>query len=155
MKILVFSDSHGDAASMARAVELEGPDEIFHLGDVTGDARRLAGQFPAIPLVQVRGNCDGWCDVPDEALVSRGGKRLLLTHGHRYRVKSGLELALAAARGAEADALLFGHTHQPLCDLQGGLWVVNPGSIRGPVRRTYAVLTLERGELACRMGALT
>ena len=150
MKILVFSDSHGDAASMARAVELEGPDEIFHLGDVTGDARRLAGQFPAIPLVQVRGNCDSWCDVPDEALVSRGGKRLLLTHGHRYRVKLGPGLLLQEGRERGIGCLCYGHTHEPVAQLQiDGRWLINPGTAGGIGNRaTYAVVHAEDGQLS-------
>lgn len=98
------------------------------------DAQRLSDWYPELPLVQVCGNCDGWCDVPDERLLHVGGRTLLLTHGHSYRVKSGLDLALSAARSSGADILLFGHTHLPLCDRQGALWVLNPGTIRGPLR---------------------
>ena len=33
MKILVFSDSHGDRQTMVLAAEAHRPDAIFHLGD--------------------------------------------------------------------------------------------------------------------------
>ena len=154
MKLLVFSDSHGDADSMARAVDLEQPDQILHLGDTVRDAERLVDWYPEIPLVNVCGNCDGWCNTPDERLITVAGKALMLTHGHCYRVKSGPYMAIEAARTAGADVLLFGHTHQPLCDRQGELWVVNPGTIRGPVRRTYGVITIAAGKLDCRIGEL-
>lgn len=154
MKLLVFSDSHGDVGSMDRAVELERPDRILHLGDVVRDAERLADHYPELPLDNVCGNCDGWCDVPDERLLRVGTRTVLMTHGHGYRVKSGPELAVAAARAAGADVLLFGHTHRPLCDRQGALWIVNPGTIRGPLQRTYGVITLEGDRLDCRIGSL-
>ena len=50
MKAVVFSDSHGDTAAMREAVEREAPDQILHLGDLTGDAERLGIRFPQIPL---------------------------------------------------------------------------------------------------------
>ena len=154
MKLLVFSDSHGDTDSMSQAVERERPDQLLHLGDMVRDAQRLSDWYPELPLVQVCGNCDGWCDVPDERLLHVGGRTLLLTHGHSYRVKSGLDLALSAARSSGADILLFGHTHLPLCDRQGALWMLNPGTIRGPLRRTYGVIEISGGRADCRIGAV-
>ena len=58
MKILVFSDSHGNTDHMLTAVEREKPDRIFHLGDGWDDAQTLHRMFPDIPLEQVPGNCD-------------------------------------------------------------------------------------------------
>ena len=153
MKLLVFSDSHGDVESMWQVTELEQPDGILHLGDLVQDAQRLSEYYPEVPLYNVCGNCDGWCDTADEHLLTIGGRKLLLTHGHRYRVKMGQELAVAAAREAQADVLLYGHTHIPLCDRQGELWIVNPGSIRGPVRRTYALIELDGETVHCHIEA--
>ena len=61
MKILVFSDSHGNEDNMVRAVERERPstlDAIVHLGDGWRDAEALHRLYPRIPLEQVPGNCD-------------------------------------------------------------------------------------------------
>ena len=61
MKILVFSDSHGNEDNMIRAVERERPstlDAIVHLGDGWRDAEALHRLYPRIPLEQVPGNCD-------------------------------------------------------------------------------------------------
>lgn len=42
------------------------------------------------------------------------------------------------SRERQADILLFGHTHQPLTDYDDGLYILNPGSLRG--RGTYGLL---------------
>ena len=41
MKILIFSDSHGDVDIMRDIVEKEKPDMIIHLGDSIKDAEKL------------------------------------------------------------------------------------------------------------------
>lgn len=56
------------------------------------------------------------------------GKRILMTHGHRYGVKSGYLRAVYAAKEQQADILLFGHTHRAECFQEEGLWVLNPGA---------------------------
>lgn len=150
MKILVFSDSHGNTSFMEQAVEAEAPDQILHLGDVLRDARALAGRFPQIPMTCVPGNCDGLGgSEPAERVVELEGKRILMMHGHTRGVKAGIGGAVWAGREAEADVVLFGHTHEPLCDRVGPMWVVNPGSVRGYYLTTYAVINLAGEELEC------
>ena len=146
MKILIVSDSHGDVENMCRAVEITRPERIIHLGDGWRDAAKLHERFPAIPLDQVRGNCDIGCEESAEKLLTLGGKRLFLCHGHTQHVKYGLLSALYTAREQEADALLFGHTHQPLVDFDQGVMLLNPGSIGERFRPTYGVLTIENGQ---------
>ncbi len=146
MKILVFSDSHGDVENMCRATEIVRPDRIVHLGDGWRDALALHARFPALPLDQVRGNCDVGCDAPAQQLLTLGGKRVFLCHGHTLHVKYGLLSALYTAYEQEADALLFGHTHQPLVDFDQGVMVLNPGSIGARFRPSYGVLRIENGQ---------
>ena len=38
VKLLLFSDSHGNVANMADAVRLERPDRVLHMGDLARDA---------------------------------------------------------------------------------------------------------------------
>lgn len=153
MKILVLSDSHGNLDYMRQAVEREKPDRIFHLGDVVRDAARLQRRYPQIPMDNVRGNCDG-CDesAPEEKEVLCGGKRLWLIHGHAYHVKSGMGLGMAVseARARGADVLCFGHTHKPLCTIEGGVWVLNPGTCKGFPNATCGVIEIEDGQVRCR-----
>lgn len=147
MKILVFSDSHGNVDNMIQAVEREKPDRIFHLGDGWTDAEQLHAMFPAIPLEQVPGNCDFRMAEPAVKLVELGGKRIILCHGHTYRVKTGLMDAGYAAREQKADLLLFGHTHSATQEWAGDSLLVNPGSIGYWGSPSYAVVRIEDGRL--------
>ena len=88
-----------------------------------------------------------------ERLIELGGVRILMMHGHTRGVKSSAMNACYAARECGAQILLFGHTHRPLVDWDGTLWVMNPGSIRD--RRTYGVITLEGGKIDCAAQTLT
>ena len=153
MRILVLSDSHGCVEPMEQCVERVQPQVILHLGDCVRDAQRLEERYPQIPLLGVPGNCDyGGLDQP-ERLTELGGVRILMMHGHTRGVKSSAMNACYAARECGAQILLFGHTHRPLVDWDGTLWVMNPGSIRD--RRTYGVITLEGGKIDCAVQTLT
>ena len=95
-----------------------------------------------------------WADADNpERLIELGGVRILMMHGHTRGVKSSAMNACYAARECGAQILLFGHTHRPLVDWDGTLWVMNPGSIRD--RRTYGVITLEGGKIDCAAQTLT
>ncbi len=149
-KLLVFSDSHGNVANMADTVRLEQPDGILHLGDLVRDAQRLGEQFPQIPLLFVPGNCDGRrSDLPQERVFTQEGCRIMMAHGHQYHVKMGRSAAESAARQAGANILLFGHTHEPVCEFERGLWIVNPGSAGSLAAATYAVICLEEDGAVC------
>ncbi len=150
MKILVLSDSHGNTQPMLDAVFDEDPQQIVHLGDHSRDCAALLEAYPRIQLRSVRGNCDGRAREPDWDEFVTDGKRIFMTHGHLYGVKTGLGPVLNAAFLREADILLFGHTHTPFHATAEGLLVVNPGSV-GMGKRTYAVLELEHGAVSCRI----
>ena len=149
MKILVLSDSHGMLAPMEQAVSATSPDVIVHLGDYHRDAAALEDRFPDIPLVSVPGNCDfPGGDEPLTRVLQWEGVRVLITHGHRYGVKGGLLKLELAAREAEAQLALFGHTHRALCEDVGDLWLLNPGSC-GYGFPTCGVVELEEGTVRC------
>ncbi len=151
MKWLVFSDSHGSMDYMRRAVEAEKPDRVLHLGDVARDGARLQALFPKLPMEQVRGNCDGWGgDEPEEKEVFFMDRRVWMLHGHTYHVKYGTGMLVSEARARGVDVVVFGHTHQPLCDWDG-LWVMNPGTVSGRPRATYGVIELTDKGLSCRI----
>ena len=144
MKILIFSDSHGELAHMRQAIQRENPDYLFHLGDHDLDAADLAEEFPTLPMVAVQGNCDTWCsDSPVTRVVPIGGLRLFLCHGHTYGVKSSLLRASYAAREENADILLFGHTHEAYRETAPtGLVLFNPGACGFNFNPTYGCLTV-------------
>ncbi len=126
MKIIVFSDSHGDTRSMEEVLRRETPDQILHLGDCVRDAQRL--DTGGVPLLQVAGNCDYGVSVPSILTPVFQGVRVFMTHGHLHGVKTSYLRAIYAAQEAEAAILLFGHTHRAECFVREGLWVMNPGA---------------------------
>ncbi len=112
LNLLVLSDSHGRADRIEALLRRTSPDTVLFLGD---GLRDLAVVPDHVDVRAVRGNCDWYttCDAPYFRLLEIGGYRLYLTHGHREGVKHGIDAALEAALAANADALLYGHTHVP------------------------------------------
>ena len=147
MKILVFSDSHRSLSGMYAAIDRHQPQQVIHLGDMMSDAEEVAEHYPRLPFCLVPGNCDGWgVATPVKKQITLEGKSILLSHGHRWGVKSGYDTAIADARAVDADILLFGHTHVPLCQqLEDGLWMMNPG----PARSGYGLIELDNGHIFC------
>ncbi|MGB9080106.1 MAG: metallophosphoesterase [Desulfuromonadaceae bacterium] len=143
MKVLVISDTHGNANRAFRAHTLSEPvDAIIHLGDGAADADLLREALD-IPVINVAGNCDPGSDAPREQVWECEGKRILLTHGDLYQVKRGLERLRQRAEEIGADAVLFGHTHQGVLENHAGLLLVNPGALsQAGHHRSYAVLTI-------------
>ena len=130
MKILVFSDSHGNDHRMALAVKKHKTAEIIiFCGDGHRDIEDLGRTFPKKKIFAVRGNCD-WCnDLPLLMTVELGGKRVMITHGHAQYVKEGIERLTALGHRENADIVLFGHTHRPLTTADGRMLIMNPGSV--------------------------
>ena len=149
MKILVMSDSHGNRPAMINAVEKEHPQQVLFLGDGLRDVDVLQEKFPLLPIFTVPGNCDyGSFDEP-ERLIEIRGVRILMMHGHTRNVKYGTLSACYAAREAGAQILLYGHTHRPLVDYDGSLYVMNPGTIGERPRSTYGIITIDGGKVNC------
>ncbi len=138
-EVLVLADTHWDFGFVLKALEARPEVRILvHLGDHCADAVRLAA-FRNLTLHNVRGNGDGDCEhgCPLEDAFVVEGHRLLLVHGHRFGVKSGLQTLTdyALERDPPVDAVLFGHTHRPYRRLvakrgRPPLLVLNPGSAR-------------------------
>lgn len=146
MKILVFSDTHGLTASAVREAKSHtDAEEIIHLGDNVRDAYEIQ-KLTGLPVTMVKGNCD-YSPEPEKLIITKGGCRIFLTHGHRYRVGfSLLNLALAAEE-AGAQAAFFGHTHKSLIEYENGVLLLNPGSISNPrgCPESYAVVDVNDG----------
>ena len=155
MKILVLSDSHSSLRFMFSCVQQLAPDAVIHLGDYYDDGQALHEAFPGIRLYQVPGNCDRYRCPPGqpEILVDRVlGVNLYMTHGHCHSVKLTHTRLLQDARACHADAVLYGHTHQPDCRQEpDGMWILNPGSC-GYGGRTAGLIEVENSKiLSCRV----
>lgn len=154
MKILVLSDSHSGLSFMRRCMESIKPDAVVHLGDYYDDAETIAEEFPHITMYQVPGNCDRYRCPPfaQEILITVVcGVRLYLTHGHRHQVKSTTNLLIRAAREAQVDAVLYGHTHIADCRYEDGLWIMNPGTC-GYYGGSAGLIEVKNGKIvSCRV----
>jgi len=160
MRLLVASDSHGNTDTLRRIVAPQGAAQgtpcgaaqpsaaaLLFLGDGARDAEAVLAATPdAPPLFAVRGNNDFGVDWPLSRLEIFGDKRIFMTHGHAYAVKRGADALLAAARGARADVVLFGHTHASYKGYEDGLYICNPGYAR---RGEYAVLDITKAGVVC------
>jgi len=125
---------------------LRGVDLIIHAGDVNG-AQTIAALADLAPVEVVRGDHDsnvtGW---PVSKEVTVEGKRIVIVHGNRSRWAEEPQtllwtLSLGAyhphsrlarvlrARFANADAIVFGHTHRPLIETLSGTLMFNPGGV--------------------------
>lgn len=147
MELLVFSDSHGNIRPLTEALrrQVRPPDAVIFLGDGLRDVLGLT--FSESAFYAVAGNCDGYLpafldgEESEVSLLSLEGHRILLTHGHRFWVKSGMGELLRYAAERRADIVLYGHTHQPHAEtlpagtVIGGrplahpIHLFNPGSI--------------------------
>ena len=143
MKVLVISDTHGCSNRAFNAHSLAGPvDIVIHLGDGAADADLLRAALD-IPVINVAGNCDPGSSAPRERVWECEGKRILLTHGDAYQVKSGLARLRQRAEEVGVAAVLFGHTHQGVLEDHAGLLLINPGTLSNAGQhRSYAVLNI-------------
>lgn len=160
MKLMFASDIHGSLPAtervLARFAE-SGARWLIILGDVLNHGPRNAlpeGYAPAQVaerlntladrIIAVRGNCDSEVDqmllsFPITASwqqVLTDSQRLFLTHGHLYHPDN-LPPLLAG------DVLAYGHTHLPVAEKRGDIFLFNPGSVsipKGGFAASYGML---------------
>ena len=160
MNILVFSDSHGRGARIDAVIQLQirKPDAIIFLGDGLRDIAYC--DTGNIPVYAVQGNCDIYNyfkseNVEGELLFTLGDKKIFITHGHKYGVKSGEGYLVFTAAKMGADIVLFGHTHKAMetvldkddnkygLKLSKTMYVMNPGSI-GDYDASFGTIEIDR-----------
>ena len=131
-RIVAISDTHGAYKPIEQMYEKFKADIYVHCGDGYREAEifRNSGEFH--PLVFVKGNCDINCPEPAERELNVDGRKIFITHGHRYYVKSGMSELYDLAKREGYTAVFFGHTHNPTCSYVSGCWFLNPGSAGRP-----------------------
>ena len=144
MRVLVVSDVHGDLRGLCEAIEQQPTAKVvIFLGDGLRQAEEAADRYPDRAFYMVPGNCDFGSDAIPIRQETFGGKRFYFTHGHLHNVKYTFYRLEMAAREAEVDIVLFGHTHQPYEEYADGLHLFNPGSLR--YGRTYGYVDIVGG----------
>lgn len=143
MKLVIFSDAHGNRSLVDRILDFNVDAEYFvSLGDSGLDPDYLRVH----DIVHVKGNIPRDAGVVYDAELMVGDRRIFLTHGHRYKVHRGLDRLLKHAMSNHFDIALYGHTHIAHAERFGSLLVINPGSCASPRDArppSYAVLTIE------------
>ncbi len=138
MKILIFSDTHGNTEDAIEIIKAEPEvNAIIHSGDDERDADVIHQAFPNIPMYSVPGNHDTLSFNPDDLIITLEGKKVLITHGHKYSVEFGLTKLKNKALYEEFDLVIFGHTHNPMVEHFEKSIIVNPGCLKGH-NKTYA-----------------
>ncbi|MBZ2175474.1 metallophosphoesterase [Schnuerera sp. xch1] len=129
MKIVVISDTHGRTDEVIHKVKnMKTPDLIVHLGDYVEDGEKIKKEI-GVRTAIVKGNGDFFNqDYDEDEIVEVMGKRMLLTHGHKYEVRYGTNNLLYRAEELNVDIVLFGHTHIPVIFEESGIIIMNPGS---------------------------
>ena len=151
-RIGVLSDTHIPARARCLPAELferlQGVDLILHAGDLVDESVLL--ELAALaPVEAVAGNMDP----PHlqellgrKKLLQLGGLQIGMIHGDGWR-GTVLQRARDAFEEIKPQAIVFGHSHQPLCRRFGGTLLFNPGSPVDPRRArrpSYGLLELSR-----------
>ena len=130
--IAVIADTHmpkGKRALPPACVErIRAAEALIHAGDFSA-ASVLADLRELCPVVLgVHGNVDDAelrRELPAEIEVEVGGRTIAVVHDAGPRQG---RLARLRARFPAADAVVFGHSHLPLHEEEGGFQIFNPGS---------------------------
>jgi putative phosphoesterase len=149
VRIGIVSDTH-DTVLTALHDALADVDEILHAGDIAS-VEALAEIETIAPVTAVRGNMDerGLADrLPAEELLTRGGVRIALVHGHRVGRASPDDLAKRYG-GRGVDLVIWGHIHEPVAIEREGVRYFNPGTAGGiGAPATCGILTIRGRDFA-------
>ncbi|MBQ3671300.1 MAG: metallophosphoesterase family protein [Treponema sp.] len=166
-QVLVISDSHGNKNTFFSILHQFGPtcDALCFCGDgVTDVCSALENSHiqPFLPPVIffVKGNGDNstatvltqnrlviFVPTDKEAVIC--GKKILLTHGHKYNVYIGTNELKRFASGKKAAAAFYGHTHVANAQIKNKVLLLNPGSCslpRGNVPQTFAIVNINKND---------
>ncbi len=146
ISLTAISDIHDNTYELREIMEKRGRYSRFLFA---GDGLRFMESFASrigVDYIAVSGNCDYLCrETPPLKVFEIADCKILLTHGHTCRVKSGLEGLIDTAVENDADLAVYGHTHaaeslfitadelrRTYPQRNKGLYIVNPGSLGNP-----------------------
>lgn len=181
LRFLLCSDIHTYIENVPLALrQVPDAQAVIISGDLEVDGEAVRKACGDIPVFLVCGNHDPYLEqehAPRELLIDtgadenirtkeirplrrplfrrrkppEGAHRILLTHGNLYDVPSLVKLR-ARAEKYGADIVIFGHTHEWVCerDERSGILFLNPGSLMGEAGKfrdigcgSFAVMTVD------------
>lgn len=128
-------------------------DIIFHAGDITD--HNILSVFKGKTVHSVYGNmCSSITRqrFPAKKIVTVSGYTIALCHGagQRHNIEDRM-LSLFP----EADCIIYGHSHQPVCKKNGSMLIINPGSFQCTncygAPASYAILTIDDNGLDAKL----
>jgi putative phosphoesterase len=132
VKLAIISDTHlprGSRALPGACVDrLRAADAILHAGDFVEAPVLHALEALGPPVHAVAGNQDDPVlrqVLPEVRSVAAGGATIAMVHDAGPAAG---RLARLRRRFPDADAVVFGHSHIPLLERDGGFAIFNPGS---------------------------
>ena len=147
MRLLVFSDAHGDINAIERVLEFnEDVDLKISLGDLECPEQLLFKH----DCVAITGNSLRDPGFVDHDQMDLEGLRIFMTHGHHFKVQRNMKRLLDHVKVNKCDIALFGHTHIAYHERIFGIDFFNPGSISKPrnsLPPTFLILIIENGEM--------
>ena len=153
MKIIAFSDSHGSFENLQEVVLNNKDTNLFlHLGDCVSEFDDIKSVYNKYVYENVSGNCDFDEVTSMYKVILAKKKRILITHGHNFCVKKGLDNIKELMIAQNIDIALFGHTHIPVIEKWEGRYIINPGSISFPRQSnhelTYAEIIINGNDIS-------
>ena len=141
--VLIVSDSHGWKDELQYLKHKHSAvDVMIHCGD----SELMADDDAINGFVTVRGNCDYEKGFPVDTVIDVADRKIFVTHGHLYNVKSSLMGLGYRAKEVSADIVCYGHSHLLGIEMVEDILFINPGSIRLPRGRhehTYVLLDIK------------
>ncbi|MCT4585503.1 MAG: metallophosphoesterase [Peptostreptococcaceae bacterium] len=146
MKIGVLGDSHRNKKAIdmtIKKLKSEDVDLILHTGDNFRDSIYINEAYN-LDIIAVKGNCD-FENVEEDLVFDIKGKKIFLTHGHKYLVKYGVKELFEKAKYLNCDIVVFGHSHIPHLEKVEDIYILNPGSVslpRGGSQKSFAIIEI-------------
>lgn len=144
MKIVVFSDAHGNLEAVKR-ICLFNPDADYKIS--LGDLELEEDFLRRNDITYVRGNYPRDPGFLYDSNLTVMGKKIFFTHGHKHSVRFGIGRLLKIAQKESYDICLYGHTHVAKLDYTKGVYIANPGSCSRPrtsLPPTYLIITIDK-----------
>ncbi len=143
MKALILSDVHG---AKKRLLDIVKTHEDADVTISLGDSEMKRSFMEKHDIIAIKGNYPFDGGFTYEHVMTLGGIRTLLVHGHRQNVQNGLEKLYHKMVQKDVSITLFGHLHTIVFQHCQGRYLVNPGSVgssRGTEGETYLVMRVE------------
>ncbi len=142
IKAIVLSDTHGNVSDLLKLKQiLQEADMVLFAGDGDNDFSALPKDIYDKTKI-VAGNCD-YTHYPKEIMFKAEGHKILLCHGDRFHVKSGLTSLYYYAKENSCDIVIYGHTHANKILKFDDILFINPGNLQKySTEKTFCYLVI-------------